>query len=171
MLYKRTRLRLLVKKSFFGQNFYPHGVGNSDDFSADFHRLDLLHTPVLRFLMEQIEPKKIPISSLCSILILGFSEVISKKKLNPDQSGNEDGRVYIYSPERQKIQVHDTRHVLSRLSDNDGTLSSTSFPRGSSASPSISDVADSGSIQSGVATYSYIGQFGHFSKVYQSHKL
>ena len=67
--------------------------------------------------------------------------------LATDQSGNEDGRVYIYSPERQKIQIHDTRHVLSRLSDNDGTLSSTSFPRGSSASPNLSDVADSGSIQ------------------------
>ena len=39
--------------------------------------------------------------------------------------GNDDGRVYLYSPERQKIQVHDTRHVLSRLSDNDGTILSS----------------------------------------------
>ena len=56
--------------------------------------------------------------------------------LASDQSGAEDGRVYLYSPERQKVTVHDTRHALSRLtnqSDHDGTLSSTSFPRGSSS--------------------------------------
>ena len=55
--------------------------------------------------------------------------------------------MYIYSPERQKIQIHDTRHVLSRMSDNDGTLSSTSFPRGSSASPIVSEPSDSGTMQ------------------------
>ena len=41
-----------------------------------------------------------------------------------DQAGNGDLRVYIYSPDRQKIQVHDTRHVISRMTTQSDDYSS-----------------------------------------------